>query len=133
MLGRMPVPEAMALLNRLGYDAYEMFDWRNPATLGTFVAEKGKSPLFCACLVANKGVTAPGCGLVNPRERQGFLHELEASIEAAKRMDCKQLVVLTASKVPSLSSTAPWRRWRKTWQPCAPLPTLANRGRDLRR
>ena len=87
MLDGMPVPEAMALLNRLGYDAYEMFDWRNPATLETFVAEKGKWPLFCACLVANKGVTAPGCGLVNPRERQGFLRELGASMEAAKKME----------------------------------------------
>ena len=99
MLDRKPVPEAMALLDRLGYDAYEMFDWRNPATLETFVAEKGKSPLFCACLVANKGVTAPGCGLVNPREREGFLRELGASIEAAKKMDCKQLVVLTGNEL----------------------------------
>jgi hydroxypyruvate isomerase len=99
MLDGMPVPEAMALLNRLGYDAYEMFDWRNPATLGTVVAEKGKWPLFCACLVANKGVTAPGCGLVNPRERQGFLRELGASMEAAKKMDCKQLVVLTGNEL----------------------------------
>ena len=99
MLDGMPVPEAMALLNRLGYDAYEMFDWRNPATLETFVAEKGKWPLFCACLVANKGVTAPGCGLVNPREREGFLRELGASIEAAKKMDCRQLVVLTGNEL----------------------------------
>jgi hydroxypyruvate isomerase len=99
MLDGMPVPEAMALLNRLGYDAYEMFDWRNPATLETFVAEKSKSQLFCACLVANKGVTAPGCGLVNPREREGFLRELEATIEAAKKMDCKQLVTLTGNEL----------------------------------
>jgi hydroxypyruvate isomerase len=99
MLGRMPVPEAMALLNRLGYDAYEMFDWRSPGLLETFVAEKNHSPLFCACLVANKGVTAPGCGLVNPREREGFLRELEASIEPAKKMDCRQLVVLTGNEL----------------------------------
>ncbi len=102
MLGRMPVPEAMALLNRLGYDAYEMFDWRSPGLLETFVAEKNHSPLFCACLVANKGVTAPGCGLVNPREREGFLRELEASIEPAKKMDCRQLVVLVYAILVSL-------------------------------
>jgi hydroxypyruvate isomerase len=99
MLGRMPVPQALGLLSHLGYDAYEMFDWRNPETLQTFVREKGKSPLFCACLVANKGVTAPGCGLVNPREREGLLRELEATIEAAKKMDCKQLVVLTGNEL----------------------------------
>jgi hydroxypyruvate isomerase len=99
MLGRMPVPQAMALLGSLGYDAFEMFDWRDPELLETFVTEKNKSSLFCACLVANKGVTAPGCGLVNPRERQGFLRELGASIEAAKKMDCKQLVVLTGNEL----------------------------------
>ena len=85
MLGGKPVGEALALLNRLGYDAYEMFDWRNPRVLETFVAERKKSPLFCACLVANFGVTAPGCGLVNPREHERFLRELEASIEPARK------------------------------------------------
>jgi len=99
MLGRMPVPEALAVLNRMGYDAYEMFDWRDAARLETFVAEKRKWPLFCACLVANKGVTAPGCGLVNPREREGFLHELETAIGAAKKMDCRQLVTLTGNEL----------------------------------
>jgi hydroxypyruvate isomerase len=99
MLARMPVPEAMALLGRLGYDAFEMFEWRSAAMLEAFLAEKKKSPLFCACLVANKGVTAPGCGLVNPREREGFLRELYASIEAAKKIDCQQLVVLTGNEL----------------------------------
>ena len=99
ILGRMPVPEAMALLSRLGYDAFEMFDWRNPALLETFVTEKKKSALFCACLVANQGVTAPGCGVVNRREREGFLREINASIEPAKKMDCKQLLVLTGNEL----------------------------------
>jgi hydroxypyruvate isomerase len=99
MLGGRPVPEALGLLQRLGYDAYEMFDWRNPAVLEAFVREKAKSPLFCACLVANKGVSAPGCGLVNPREREGFLRELEASVEPARQMDCRQLVVLTGNEL----------------------------------
>jgi hydroxypyruvate isomerase len=99
MLNRMPVPQAMSLLGSLGYDAFEMFDWRDPQLLEIFEAEKSRSSLFCACLVANKGVTAPGCGLVNPRERQGFLRELGASIEAAKKMDCKQLVVLTGNEL----------------------------------
>ena len=99
MVGQLPVPEALALLNRLGYDAYEMFDWRNPATLESFVALKDKYPLRCECLVLNKGVTAPGCGLVNPREREGFLRELHATIEAAKQMGTKQLVTLTGNEL----------------------------------
>jgi hydroxypyruvate isomerase len=99
MVSHLPVPEALALLNRLGYDAFEMFDWRNSVMLDTFAREMRKYPLTCACQVANKGVTAPGCGLVNPGEREGFLHELNLAIEAAKKVDTKQLVVLTGNEL----------------------------------
>jgi hydroxypyruvate isomerase len=102
MLGQKPVGEALALLERLGYDAFEMFDWRKPGRLETFAIEMKKCPLTCACLVANWGVTAPGCGLVNPREREGFLRELNASIEAAKEVDARQLVVLTGNELGGL-------------------------------
>lgn len=102
MLGKMPVPDGLALLERLGYDGFEMFDWRDPATLETFAAEKKKHPMECVCLVANKGVTAPGCGLVNPREREGFLREINLAVEAARKVDCKRLVVLTGNELGGL-------------------------------
>jgi hydroxypyruvate isomerase len=95
-----PVGDALVMLERLGYDGYEMFDWRNASTLETFVTERKKHPaLACATLVANKGVEARGCGLVNPREREGFLRELNLSIEAAKKMDCQRVVVLTGNEL----------------------------------
>jgi len=100
MMGGMPVAEALGLLARLGYDAYEMFDWRNAPLLDTFVSERKKYPaLACSTLVANRGVEARGCGLVNPREREGFLRELNLSIEAARKMDCRRLVVLTGNEL----------------------------------
>lgn len=100
LVSGMPVGDAMGLLARLGYDAYEMFDWRNASQLEAFVAERKKYPaLACATLVANKGVEARGCGLVNPREREGFLRELNLSIEAAKKVDCQRLVVLTGNEL----------------------------------
>lgn len=96
----MPVGEALATLVRHGYEAYEMFDWRNPQTLETFMTERKKYPqLTCACIIANKGVEARGCGLVNPRERGGFMRELTASIEAARKVDSKRLVVLTGNEL----------------------------------
>ncbi|MBI4164878.1 MAG: TIM barrel protein [Acidobacteria bacterium] len=98
-----PVGEALAMLTRHGYDAYEMFDWRNPQTLETFVTERKKYPqLTCATLVANKSVEARGCGLVNPREREGFLRELTASIDAAKKVESTRLVVLTGNELGGL-------------------------------
>jgi hydroxypyruvate isomerase len=96
----MPVGNAMDLLVRHGYEAYEMFNWRDAEALEAFVAERGRRPqLTCACLVANKGVEARGCGLVNPRERDGFLREVNASIDAAKKVDSKRLVVLTGNEL----------------------------------
>lgn len=99
MMGRRSPAEGLRLLSQSGFNAFEMFDWRDPQVLEGFVEAKKQYPLTCACLVANKGVTAPGCGLVNPRERQAFLHEVELSIEAAKKVDSKQLVVLTGNEV----------------------------------
>jgi len=100
LMGNLPVGEALSLLSKHGYDAYEMFDWRNAAVLETFVTERRKYPaLACATLVANKGVEARGCGLVNPREREGFIKEMTASIEAARKVDCKRLVVLTGDEL----------------------------------
>lgn len=99
MLSKMPIGEALAMLARHAYDAYEMFDWRNPAVLETFITERKKYPLVCACLVANKGVAAPGCGLANPSERDGFLEQINLSVEAAKKVDSKRLVVLTGNEL----------------------------------
>lgn len=99
LVNKLPVGEALALLARLGYNAYEMFDWRDPAVLEMFVRERSKVPPVCACLVANKGVTAPGCGLVNPAERQEFLAQINLAVEAAKKVDCRKLVVLTGNEL----------------------------------
>ena len=65
MLNKFPIPEALAKVSELGLDAYEMFNWRDPKVLETFITERKKYPnLECATLIANKGVEAPGCGLV---------------------------------------------------------------------
>ncbi len=100
LLRDLPVGEALPLLVRHGYEAYEMFDWRNPHTLETFATERKKYPqLTCACIIANKNVEARGCGLVNPREREGFAREVNASIEAAKRVESRGLVVLSGNEL----------------------------------
>jgi hydroxypyruvate isomerase len=99
MLGEVSVTGGLGLLQRHGFDAFEMFDWRTPSQLQAFTAEKPKYALACVGLVANKGVEARGCGLVNPREREGFLKEMNLAIEAARKMDAKHLVVLTGNEI----------------------------------
>jgi len=121
MMDGMPVGEGLALLARHGYDAFEMFDWRNPAELASFVAEKNKYPLTCACLVANKGVEARGCGLVNPREREGFIQELNLSLEAARKVDAKRLVVLTGNEMGGMPRSEQMTNAVTTLRAAAPI------------
>jgi len=99
LVSKLPVPDALALLTLLGYDGYEMFDWRDPKVMDIFVSLKDKYTLSCECLVANKGVTAPGCGLVNPREHEEFLKQTQLAIDAARAVGAKQLVTLTGNEM----------------------------------
>jgi len=85
-----------------GYHGFEFGDWR-AADANQIVKLKNKAGLECVCLVGNRGVNPPGMGLCDPAERQGFLAELRASTEAAKRFESSRLVVLTGFKIPRLS------------------------------
>ena len=99
MLGQMPVPDTLALLTRLGFHGYEMFDWRDPKLLDTFLQVKDKYPLTCECLVGNKGVIAPRCGPLNPREREEFVRQMSLATEAARKVGTTQLVTLTGNEL----------------------------------
>ena len=85
-----------------GYDGFEFGDWR-AADAREINAVKNRLGLECVCVVGNKSVNPKGMGLCDPAERAGFLAEMRASIDAAKRFECSRLVVLSGFKVPHLS------------------------------
>jgi hydroxypyruvate isomerase len=87
--------DALELCHAHGYQGFEMFDWRNPAETAAYGAAQAKWGLDCVCLVANKGPSAPGCGLVDPAERESFLKELVSCLEAGKPFGARRAVVLT--------------------------------------
>ncbi len=88
--------EALALAKSLGYEGFEMFDWRDvDGERAQYRAAQQRHGLSAVCITANKGVRAPGCGLTDPAERDGFLREIQAAAEAAKEFGCGRLVVLT--------------------------------------
>jgi hydroxypyruvate isomerase len=102
-LGRVSVADGMSALHRNGYAGFELIDWRNPEILEAFVTEKQKYPLECFCIMANKGPATPGCGLVIPAERDGFVAQVKLAIAAAKRLNCKGLLVLSGNEVEGVS------------------------------
>lgn len=121
LVSKLPVPEALTLLTRLGYNGYEMFDWRDPKVMDTFVSLKDRYPLSCECLVANKGVSAPGCGLVNPRERDEFLKQTQLAIEAARTIGAKQLVTLTGNEMGGVPRSEQMANAVATLRAAAPI------------
>lgn len=87
--------EGLALARSHGYEGFEMFDWRNGEERAAYAAARQKHALEAVCITANRGVRAPGCGLTDPAEREGFLAEIESASAIAKEFDCRRLVVLT--------------------------------------
>ena len=87
------------------YPGFEFGDWR-AADAAQVTALKNRFGLECVCLVGNKSVNPKGMGLCDPAEREGFLAEIRASLEAAKRFETKGMVVLSGFKVSSMTREA---------------------------
>ena len=95
--------EGLGLAARKGFEGFEMFNWRDPAEREAYGSAMREYGLAAVCITANKGVSAPGCGLTDPAERDGFLAEIAAAAEAAAQFDCRRLVVLTGFERPGVS------------------------------
>ncbi len=98
----MPLAQQLERVALAGYQGYEFGDWR-AEDAAEIVRIHNRLRLECVCLVGNRGVNPVGMGLCNPAERDGFLAEIRASLEAARRFESKMLVVLTGFRVPGMS------------------------------
>jgi hydroxypyruvate isomerase len=98
----MTLPQQMQKVAEAGYPGFEFGDWRaqDPAVINRL---KRQLNLECVCIVGNISVNPKGMGLCDPAERAGFLAEVRASAEAARRLETKRLVILTGNKTPALS------------------------------
>lgn len=95
--------EGLALAASHGYQGFEMFDWRDAGERAAYGKAMRDHGLDAVCITANKGVRAPGCGLTDPSERDGFLQEIAAASEVAKEFGCRMLVVLTGFEREGIS------------------------------
>ncbi|HYM10914.1 MAG TPA: TIM barrel protein [Bryobacterales bacterium] len=102
------LPQQMEKVAEARYHGFEFGNWRaaDPAAITKL---KSKLGIACACLVGNRGVNPKGMGLCDPRDREGFLTEIKASVEAAKRFETTRLVTLTGNEVPGMSREAQHR------------------------
>jgi len=102
---KMSLEQQMAKVAEAQYQGFEFGNWRvaDPAVITALAKKLG---IECACIVGNKNVNPPGMTLTEPRDRPGFLAEIQASCEAAKRFETKRMVVLTGNEVPAMSREA---------------------------
>jgi hydroxypyruvate isomerase len=105
MFPKLTLPQRIEKVAEAGYDGYEFGDWRSADSV-EIVKLQRKLNLECVCLVGNKSVNPKGMGLCDPAERAGFLAEIKASVEAAKRYESKRLVVLTGNRIPGMTVEA---------------------------
>ncbi len=104
----MALPEQMRKVAEARFHAYEFGDWR-AADPTAIVALQKKLGIECACIVGNKGVNPKGMTLTRPEDREGFLAEIKASTEAAKRFETTKIVVLTGNEVPDVPRERQYR------------------------
>jgi len=97
----MPLARQIEKVAEAGYQGFEFGNWRD-ADANSITRLKNKLGIECACIVGNRSVNPKGMGLCNPAEREGFLAEIKASLEAAKRFETTRLVTLSGYKVPGM-------------------------------
>lgn len=100
--------EQMEKVAAARYHGFEFGNWRAADAAG-ITKLKNKLGIECACLVGNRGVNPKGMGLCDPHDREGFLTEIKASVEAAKRFETTRLVTLTGNEVAGMSREAQHR------------------------
>jgi hydroxypyruvate isomerase len=102
MFPKMTLARQIEHVAEAGYDGFEFGDWR-AADPTQITKLKNRLRLECACLVGNRSVDPKGMGLCDPRERDGFLAEIKASADAARRFETKRMVTLTGNKIAGMT------------------------------
>ena len=101
----MSLPLQMEKVAEAGYKGFEFGNWR-AQDAGEITKLAHKLGIECACIVGNRAVNPKGMGLTNPADREGFLNEIRASVEAAKRYETSRMVTLTGNEVSGMSREA---------------------------
>jgi hydroxypyruvate isomerase len=121
--GDVPVQESLERIAKIGFDTCDNFDWRDAALFAEYKTLLKEFGLGAGVLVVNKkpDVDAPGCGLVAPEDRFGFLDELRQCVAAAHAVDCTRLEVLTGNSLPGVPREIQMANCVATLQAAVPI------------
>jgi hydroxypyruvate isomerase len=119
----LPLRQTLERIAAIGFDTCDNFDWRDARLFAEYCAALPELGLAAGVLVVNKvpDVNALGCSLVDPKDRDGFLHELCLCIEAAHRAGCTRLEVLTGDALLGVPRSIQMDNCVATLKEAAPL------------
>lgn len=95
-----PLKQALTQVKSLGYDAIEFWSWwdKDLELMQKLCQELAiKVAAFCCDLRCNPG---------NPADHDAYLNGVKASVEAARKLNCKTLIVQAGFHVPGISFEA---------------------------
>ncbi|WP_199622081.1 hydroxypyruvate isomerase family protein [Paenibacillus alkalitolerans] len=95
----MPFADKMKRAHALGFSAFEFWSWwdKDVEEISRESRELGIRAASCC---------VKGAPLVDPSQRGAFLEGLKVSLEAAERLDCPYLIVLTGNELENVSREA---------------------------
>lgn len=84
-----PFIERLAVASRLGYPAIEFWDWRDK-DIPAVADAAGRHELIIAAISGNRRHS-----LIDPDSRAGLIEEMEQVFEAAERLSCRNIMMLS--------------------------------------
>lgn len=119
----LPLRETLERIAAIGFDTCDNFDWRNPPLFAEYCSVLPELGLAAGVLVVNKipDVNALGCSLVDPNDRAGFFRELRLCIDAAHKIACTRLEILTGNALPDVPRSIQMDNCVNTLKAAAPL------------
>ncbi len=118
-----PTLECLEKIAAIGFDTVDNFNWRDPEEFRIYRENIPRLGLGAGVLVVNKipDVNALGCSLTLPEDREGFLRETRLCAEAARKVNCTRLEVLSGNALPGVPRARQMQTAVETLQAAVPL------------
>jgi hydroxypyruvate isomerase len=109
VFNKLPFDERLERIAEAGYQAVELvteFENWTQADYRKALDKKKSLGLTFDTLLANDHYRTKPVTLVNPRDREGFLADVRASLKIAQRLECPAMIVMSGNVVPGMTAGA---------------------------